>query len=71
MTRLPNKHLSFGLGAHYCVGAPLARLEAQIAIATLLRRVKNLHLRVAPAELAWRPGLILRGLVKMPVAFST
>ena len=48
ITREPNKHLAFGLGAHFCVGAALARLEGQIAIGTLLRRVPNLRLTVAP-----------------------
>lgn len=64
-----NKHLSFGLGVHYCLGAPLARLEAQIAIDTLLRRMPRLRLRSAPSTLKWRPSLILRGLEALPVLF--
>ncbi len=67
--RDPNKHLAFGLGVHYCLGAPLARLEAQIAIDTLLRRMPRLRLRSAPASLKWRPSLILRGLEALPVLF--
>lgn len=67
--RDPNKHLSFGLGVHYCLGAPLARLEAQIAIDTLLRRMPRLRLRSAPSTLKWRPSLILRGLEALPVLF--
>jgi cytochrome P450 PksS len=70
ITREPNKHLSFGLGSHFCLGAPLARLEGQIAIGTLLRRVPNLRLTVATSALRWRPGLILRGLEALPVAFG-
>src|SRR5439155_21995889 len=54
ITREPNRHLSFGLGTHFCLGAPLARLEGQIAINTLLRRVPELQLAVAPAKLRWR-----------------
>lgn len=69
ITREPNKHLSFGQGIHFCVGAPLARLEAQIAINTLLRRMPDLHLTVAPDSLRWRPSMILRGLEKLPAAF--
>lgn len=65
--REPNKHLGFGLGAHYCLGAPLARLEAQIAINTLLRRMPRLRLRSAPETLKWRPSLVLRGLDALPV----
>ncbi len=69
ITRADNKHLSFGHGIHFCLGAPLARLEAQIAINALLRRMPYLHLKVAPDELTWRPSLILRGLEALPVVF--
>src|SRR5262249_3757858 len=67
ITREPNKHLSFGLGAHYCLGAALARLEGQLAIGTLLRRAPGLRLAVEPAALRWRSGLVLRGLKALPV----
>jgi cytochrome P450 len=69
ITREPNKHLSFGQGIHFCVGAPLARLEAQIAINTLLRRMPDLHLSVDTGSLRWRPSMLLRGLEGLPVAF--
>jgi len=67
LTREPNRHLAFGLGIHYCLGAPLARLEGQIAINALLRRAPNLQLAVAPNTLRWRKGLVLRGLAALPV----
>src|SRR5215207_2846816 len=70
ITREPNRHLSFGQGIHFCLGAPLARLEAEIAINTLLRRTSGLRLRVAPESLRWRPSMILRGLESLPVSFS-
>ena len=70
ITREPNRHLAFGQGVHYCVGAPLARLEGQIAINTLLRRFPDLRLAVPPQALRRRPGLGLRGLVSLPLAFS-
>jgi cytochrome P450 PksS len=63
-------HLGFGHGIHYCLGAPLARIEGQIAIGTLLRRIPKLQLAVTPAELRWRPGLLIRGLVELPVKLS-
>ena len=69
ITREPNRHLSFGQGIHFCLGAPLARTEAQIAIATLLRRMPNLRLKVSPDSLRWRPSMILRGLDSLPVLF--
>lgn len=67
ITREPNKHLAFGLGAHYCTGAPLARLEGQIAINTLLQVARQLTLDVPPDALRWRPGHITRGLESLPV----
>ena len=70
ITREPNKHLSFGQGIHFCVGAPLARLEAQIAINTLLRRMPDLQLNVTTDSLRWRPSIFLRGLEMLPVSFG-
>ena len=67
--REPNRHLGFGLGAHFCLGAPLARLEAQVAIPALLARAPALRLGVAPEALRWRKHLFLRGLRELPVAF--
>ncbi|HET8843054.1 MAG TPA: cytochrome P450 [Ktedonobacteraceae bacterium] len=69
ITRRENAHLAFGKGIHYCLGAPLARLEGQIAIATLLRRLPGLHLEVDPSTLSWRPGSTVNGLDSLPVAF--
>jgi cytochrome P450 PksS len=68
VAREPNKHLAFGLGAHYCLGAPLARLEGQIAVQSLLCRAPALRLPVAPDRLRWRGGLVVRGLEALPVA---
>jgi len=70
LAREPNKHLAFGLGIHYCLGAPLARLEGEIAISTLLRRAPGLRLSVAPEALRWRRGLVLRGLESLPVILA-
>lgn len=69
--RSDNRHLSFGHGAHYCLGAPLARLEAQVAMNTLLRRAPRLRLAVPPDRLCWRGGLILRGLTSLPVTLTS
>ncbi|MFG3658718.1 cytochrome P450 [Streptomyces sp. NPDC047706] len=69
LARQDNGHLAFGHGIHYCLGAPLARLEGQIAIGTALRRLPDLALAVPPAELTWRPGG-LRGPVRLPVTFT-
>ena len=51
------------------MGAPLARMEAQIAIDTLLRRAPGVRLKVSPERLRWRPSMILRGLDSLPVMF--
>lgn len=68
--RNPNRHLAFGQGIHYCLGAPLGRLESQIAFRTLLARFPELHLAVRHEQLRWRNSLILRGLESLPVASS-
>ncbi|GCF10787.1 cytochrome P450 family protein [Dictyobacter arantiisoli] len=67
--RHDNRHLAFGKGIHYCLGAPLARLEGQIAIGTLLRRLPALQLSVAAEDLVWRPGALIMGLRTLPVTF--
>jgi cytochrome P450 len=63
-------HLAFGHGAHYCLGAPLARLEGQIAFTALLARLPDLALAVREDELEWSGGGVLRGLRKLPVTFT-
>lgn len=68
ITRSPNKHLGFGSGVHYCLGAPLARMEGAVAIPTLLRRLPNLTLAVEPDELVWN-STGLYGLSALPVRF--
>ncbi|MGW7516710.1 cytochrome P450 family protein [Streptomyces sp. NPDC054796] len=70
LERRDNQHLGYGHGIHYCLGAPLARLEGQTALATLLRRLPDLRLAADPAELRWRGGLIMRGLRTLPVEFT-
>jgi cytochrome P450 len=67
LDRAQNPHLAFGHGIHYCLGAPLARLEAQVAFGKLLARFPQLRLAVPAGELTWRPGLIMRGLQSLPV----
>jgi pimeloyl-[acyl-carrier protein] synthase len=66
--RPDNRHLAFGWAAHFCFGAPLARLEAEIAFATLLRRLPGLQLTEEP--LVWRENLGLRGLTSLPLTYS-
>ncbi len=64
--RADNRHLAFGWAAHFCFGAPLARLEGQLALSTLLGRFKELSL--ASDDVRWRPNLGLRGLTELRVA---
>jgi len=65
--RTDNRHIAFGWGIHFCLGAPLARLEGQIAVNTLVRRLPKLEL--ATPEPEYRQSLTLRGLKALPVAF--
>jgi cytochrome P450 len=62
-------HLAFGHGIHFCLGAPLARMEGQLALDALLQRFPELRLAVAPEQLHWGhgDGLVLRGLTELPV----
>ena len=60
LSREPNKHLSFGLGIHYCLGAPLARLEGRIAIQNLLDQLPHLRLTKPAESIPWRTGFIMR-----------
>jgi len=63
------KHLAFGRGSHYCLGAPLARLEAEVALTTLLRRLPGLQLAMPVEELRWRPVPLFRSLASLQVAW--
>jgi cytochrome P450 len=68
VTRSPNRHLSFGHGAHFCIGAPLGRLQGEIAFSTLLRRLPRFELAVPPQEVAWLADSSLsRGLESLPI----
>jgi cytochrome P450 len=69
LAREPNRHVSFGLGIHYCLGAPLARMEGQIAFEAMLREQPRLRLAYPDKPLRWRRGLVLRGLESLPVAW--
>jgi cytochrome P450 len=74
LTRTDNRHVAFAWAAHFCFGAPLARLEGQIAFETLLRRLPGLRLAdeatADPGGIQWRPNLGLRGVVSLPVSFT-
>jgi cytochrome P450 len=70
LSRSERAHLSFGHGIHFCLGAPLARLEAEIAFAALLAGCPDLALAVEPAALEWRHSRVMRGLRRLPVTFT-
>jgi cytochrome P450 len=70
LTRNPNQHLAFGKGAHYCLGSPLARLEAEIALNTLFQRFPDLALNIAPEDLAYRDVPLFRSLKQLPVRWT-
>jgi cytochrome P450 len=70
LARADNKHVGFGRGPHYCLGAPLARLETEIALETLFRRLPNLRLAIATDDLYWRPIPLFRSLASLPLEWD-
>jgi len=71
LARNPNRHVAFGYGIHYCLGAPLARLEGRIAILKLVQRFPNMRLAVPREKLIWRRNIGLRGLKSFPLHLSS
>jgi len=69
LTRPPRPHFAFGHGSHFCIGAPLARMELQVALAALLRRLPNLQLATSDDLLSWKTGMVIRGPVALPVTW--
>lgn len=70
ITRSPNPHVAFGYGIHFCLGAPLARMEGAIAINALLARFPDIRLNADPDMLAWSDQLLIHGLRALPVQWS-
>ncbi|MEV0373914.1 cytochrome P450 [Streptomyces sp. NPDC050636] len=70
ITRETRGHVAFGHGIHFCLGAPLARLEARIAIRALLDRCPDLAMDADPDALAWRAGMLIRGPQRLPVRWT-
>lgn len=70
LQRPENRHLAFGYGVHYCIGAPLARMEGRIALNTLLQRLPKLRLAAPVEHLSWRFNPILRGMHDLPVRWD-
>ncbi|MFD2761581.1 cytochrome P450 family protein [Lentibacillus juripiscarius] len=67
ITREKSKHLAFGKGIHACLGAPLARLEGEIAINSFFRRYPNAKMIVDKNDLEWRTGMVVRGVRELPL----
>jgi cytochrome P450 len=65
LRRVENRQVAFGQGIHFCLGAPLARIEAEIALASFFKRFSAPHL--APGELEWQPSMVFRGLLALPL----
>jgi cytochrome P450 len=70
VTRAPNRHIAFGFGGHYCLGAHLARVEGALAIGALLERLPDLALATSVDALSWTAGVLIHGLTALPVTFS-
>ncbi|EPC8422624.1 cytochrome P450 family protein [Bacillus wiedmannii] len=69
ITRKNNRHIAFGHGSHFCLGAPLARLEAKIAISTLLHRLPNIQIQGEREQIRWKENYLMRSLEELPLKF--
>ncbi|MCU5473975.1 cytochrome P450 [Bacillus paranthracis] len=69
ITRENNRHIAFGHGSHFCLGAPLARLEAKIAITTLFNRMPKLQIKGDREEIKWQGNYLMRSLEELPLTF--
>jgi cytochrome P450 len=70
IARTPNRHLGFGLGIHFCLGAPLARMEGRIAFSKLLARFPNLRLALPRDKIRWRASPVFRGLESLSICLE-
>lgn len=70
IARQPNRHVAFGFGPHYCLGAALARLEAKAAFSAMLQRYRSIELAVPRSDLVWRRSLSVRGLTRLPLRLA-
>ena len=70
LARAPNRHATFGFGIHFCLGAPLARIEAQLCLNALLARFRAIGFAGDPARLDWLDSLIMRGVRALPLALE-
>jgi cytochrome P450 len=70
LARDTSGHVAFGYGIHYCLGAPLARMEAEVALGAVLARFPGISLAVRPEELRWRPTFLMNGLESLPVRLA-
>jgi cytochrome P450 len=70
LDRAANPHIGFGHGVHHCIGAQLARMELQVALGTLIRRLPDLELAVDATQAPWKHGRLVRGLQELLVTWS-
>ncbi|MFO0295326.1 MAG: cytochrome P450 [Rhodospirillales bacterium] len=70
VARMPNRHVTFGFGLHFCLGAPLSRIEGQVCLAETLRRFGDLRLARPPETLEWLDALIMRGVKSLPLVLE-
>ena len=70
LRRNPTNHMGFGFGLHFCLGAPLARLEVELALGALMNKFSHIEMACTREELSWHPTMLSRGLHKLPVVLN-